>query len=77
MKRLKRRTDAMLELHERQAAATREAIDALRKLQQELRLVAARQASFERRREQLALAFIKCATSVGGSDPALEVSRGG
>lgn len=78
MKSLKRRRESRLEVAERQAAATREVIDALRKLQQDLRALWQAQHGFERRQEQLALAFIRCATSVGGTPPTQpeEVSRG-
>jgi hypothetical protein len=70
-----RGADHALRLHELQADHNRDVIESLRKIQLEMQGLTRHQASIERKQEQLALALIKAATAIGGSDPALEVTR--
>lgn len=68
------RRELQLQIAERQADVNRDVLEALRKLQQELRATVNRQHAIERAQEQLALAFIRCSTALGGALPGSEVA---
>lgn len=76
MSSLKRRRSVQLDLAEHQADVNRDLIDSIRKIQQEMRGMVARQHGIERAQEQLALALIRAATAIGGTPPGSEVSSG-
>lgn len=65
-----------LELAQLQAESNRSVIESLRKMQQEMRVIADRTHAIERRQERLALTFLRAAADVGGSDPAADMIGG-